>query len=85
MKSFFRGWWKLLSFGYTTNFMEVGEAMALQQREGEICEGGKLIFSHKVGINGVISPLYKWPYTCVTGVITPISKWSFYPTYNFNW
>lgn len=83
MKSFFRGWWKLLSFGYTTNFMEVGEAMALQQREGEICEGGKLIFSHKVGINGVISPLYKWPYTCVTGVITPISKWSFYPTYNW--
>ena len=43
--------------------MEVGgSAMALQQREGEICEGGKLIFSHKVGINGVISPLYQWPY-----------------------
>ena len=38
-------------------------------RGREICEGGKLIFSHKVGINGVISPLYKWPYTCVTGVM----------------
>eukprot|EP00434_Breviolum_minutum_P000002 symbB.v1.2.000002.t1/scaffold5.1/size591573/2 len=27
MKSFFRGWWKLLSFGYTTNFMEASIAM----------------------------------------------------------